>query len=99
MVAGHKKVENGNDPKIIAESQQYLRDFSRIAAEQTTTAGIVAQWPSSIPAGEPPHTMALRANSHRAEERLTRSSTAEGMEGAKSSPVPARKPSRRPGRC
>jgi hypothetical protein len=29
VVAGHKKVENGNDPKIIAESQQYLRDFSR----------------------------------------------------------------------
>ena len=43
VVAGHKKVENDNDPKIIAESQQYLRDFSRIAAEETTTAGIVAR--------------------------------------------------------
>jgi hypothetical protein len=27
VVAGHKKVENSNDPKIIGESQQYLRDF------------------------------------------------------------------------
>jgi glyoxylase-like metal-dependent hydrolase (beta-lactamase superfamily II) len=43
VVAGHKKVENDNDPKIIAESQQYLRDFSRIVAEETTTAGIVAR--------------------------------------------------------
>jgi hypothetical protein len=32
VVAGHKKTGNGNDPKIIAESQQYLRDFTRIAA-------------------------------------------------------------------
>ena len=43
VVAGHKKVGNGNDPKIISESQQYLRDFTRIAAEETTAAGIVAR--------------------------------------------------------
>jgi hypothetical protein len=28
VVAGHKQVDNDNDPKIIAESQQYLRDFT-----------------------------------------------------------------------
>ena len=49
VVAGHKKVENGNDPKIIGESQQYLRDFSRIAAEETTTAGIVARMVERYP--------------------------------------------------
>lgn len=43
VVAGHKKVENSNDPKIIGESQQYMRDFSRFAAEETTAAGIVAR--------------------------------------------------------
>jgi glyoxylase-like metal-dependent hydrolase (beta-lactamase superfamily II) len=43
VVAGHKKVENNNDPKIIGESQQYLRDFSRIVAEETTAADIVAR--------------------------------------------------------
>jgi glyoxylase-like metal-dependent hydrolase (beta-lactamase superfamily II) len=43
VVAGHKKVENKNDPKIIGQSQQYLRDFSRIVAEETTAAGIVAR--------------------------------------------------------
>jgi hypothetical protein len=42
-VAGHKKVENDNDSKIIGESQQYLRDFSRIVDQETTAAGIVAQ--------------------------------------------------------
>ena len=49
VVAGHKKVENGNDPKIITESQQYLRDFSRIAAEETTTAGIVTRMVERYP--------------------------------------------------
>jgi hypothetical protein len=49
VVAGHKKVENHNDPKIIGESQQYLRDFSRIAAEETTVAGIVARMVERYP--------------------------------------------------
>jgi glyoxylase-like metal-dependent hydrolase (beta-lactamase superfamily II) len=52
VVAGHKKVENGNDPKIIGESQQYLRDFSRIAAEETTAAGIVARMVERYPGWE-----------------------------------------------
>ena len=43
VVAGHKKVENNNDPKIIGESQQYLRDFSRAVTEETTAANIVAR--------------------------------------------------------
>jgi glyoxylase-like metal-dependent hydrolase (beta-lactamase superfamily II) len=49
VVAGHKKVENGNDPKIIGESQQYLRDFSKIAAEETAAAGIVARMVERYP--------------------------------------------------
>jgi glyoxylase-like metal-dependent hydrolase (beta-lactamase superfamily II) len=49
VVAGHKKVENNNDPKIISESQQYLRDFTRIAAEETTAAGVVARMVERYP--------------------------------------------------
>jgi glyoxylase-like metal-dependent hydrolase (beta-lactamase superfamily II) len=49
VVAGHKKVDNTNDPKIIAESQQYLRDFTQIAAEETTTAGIVTRMTERYP--------------------------------------------------
>jgi len=49
VVAGHKKVENDNDPKIIGESQQYLRDFTRIAAEETTTDAIVARMVDRYP--------------------------------------------------
>jgi glyoxylase-like metal-dependent hydrolase (beta-lactamase superfamily II) len=49
VVAGHKKVENSNDPKIIGESQQYLRDFSQIAAEETATADIVARMVERYP--------------------------------------------------
>ncbi len=49
VVAGHKKVENDNDPKIIGESQQYLRDFSRIVTEETTAAGIIARMVERYP--------------------------------------------------
>jgi glyoxylase-like metal-dependent hydrolase (beta-lactamase superfamily II) len=49
VVAGHKQVNNDNDPKIIAESQQYLRDFTRVAAEEITTAGIVARMTERYP--------------------------------------------------
>jgi glyoxylase-like metal-dependent hydrolase (beta-lactamase superfamily II) len=49
VVADHKKVENNNDPKIIGESQQYLRDFSRIVSEETTAADIVARMVERYP--------------------------------------------------
>ena len=52
VVAGHKKVANKNDPKIIGESQQYLQDFSRIVSEETTAAGIVARMVERYPAWE-----------------------------------------------
>jgi glyoxylase-like metal-dependent hydrolase (beta-lactamase superfamily II) len=52
VLAGHKKVHNGNDPKIITESQQYLRDFTRIAAQETTTAGIVTRMVDLYPSWE-----------------------------------------------
>jgi glyoxylase-like metal-dependent hydrolase (beta-lactamase superfamily II) len=32
VVAGHKVPENGDDPRIVAETQQYLRDFNRLDA-------------------------------------------------------------------
>ena len=48
-VVAHKKTGDDNDPKIIAESPQYLRDFTRIAAEETTTAGIVARMAERYP--------------------------------------------------
>ena len=35
VVAGHKIPENGNDPRIIFETQQYLRDFNRLDSVTT----------------------------------------------------------------
>ncbi len=67
VVAGHKQVDNGNDPKIIAESQQYLRDFTRIAAEETTAAGIVARMNERYPDWEN-----LRTLWHSARTAITR---------------------------
>jgi len=36
VVAGHKVPENRDDPRIIAETRQYLRDFNRLNAATTT---------------------------------------------------------------
>jgi glyoxylase-like metal-dependent hydrolase (beta-lactamase superfamily II) len=69
VVAGHKKAENDNGPKIIAESQQYLRDFTQIAAEETTTASIVARMTERYPDWEN-----LRTLWHSARTAITRKS-------------------------
>jgi glyoxylase-like metal-dependent hydrolase (beta-lactamase superfamily II) len=37
VIAGHKRVENDDSPRIIEETRQYIRDFDRVA-ETTTTA-------------------------------------------------------------
>jgi glyoxylase-like metal-dependent hydrolase (beta-lactamase superfamily II) len=37
IVAAHKRPENDDNPRIIEETQQYIRDFDRLT-EQTTTA-------------------------------------------------------------
>src|SRR6202045_2014651 len=36
VIAGHKVPENNDDPRIIAETRQYLRDFNRLNAATTT---------------------------------------------------------------
>jgi glyoxylase-like metal-dependent hydrolase (beta-lactamase superfamily II) len=36
VIAGHKAPENDDDPRIIAETRQYLRDFNRLNAANTT---------------------------------------------------------------
>jgi glyoxylase-like metal-dependent hydrolase (beta-lactamase superfamily II) len=36
VIAGHKAPENDDDPRIIAETRQYLRDFNRLNALTTT---------------------------------------------------------------
>ena len=36
VIAGHKVPENKDDPRIIAETRQYLRDFNRLNAATTT---------------------------------------------------------------
>ncbi len=37
VIAGHKKAERDDNPRIIEETRQYIRDFERLA-EATTTA-------------------------------------------------------------
>ena len=42
VVSGHKRVGAADDPRTIGESQEYLRDFSRVVASQDTVEDIVA---------------------------------------------------------
>ncbi len=37
VIAGHKKPEKSDSPRILEETRQYIRDFDRLA-EMTTTA-------------------------------------------------------------
>ena len=41
VVSGHHRVSAPNDPKSIGESQQYLRDFSRVVETEDTVENIV----------------------------------------------------------
>jgi len=43
VVSGHQRVAAPSVPKTIGESQQYLRDFTRVANSQDTVEGIVAE--------------------------------------------------------
>lgn len=43
VVAGHKRVGTANGPENIAESKQYLADFSRVVKEQATVEAIVQE--------------------------------------------------------
>ena len=43
VVSGHKRLDAPDSPVTIEQSQQYLRDFTRVAAEQDTVDGIVAE--------------------------------------------------------
>jgi glyoxylase-like metal-dependent hydrolase (beta-lactamase superfamily II) len=55
VVAGHKRPENDDNPKIIGETREYIRDFDRLA-ETTTTAKelydkMLALYPSRVNPG------------------------------------------------
>jgi hypothetical protein len=37
VVASHKRPENGNDPRIVEETRQYIRDFDRLGETTRST--------------------------------------------------------------
>jgi hypothetical protein len=40
VIAGHKRPENGDSPRIIEETRQYIRDFDCVAGTTTTARGL-----------------------------------------------------------
>ena len=55
VIAGHKRAENDDSPRIIEETRQYIRDFERVAGTTTTARELFDQmleiYPDRINAG------------------------------------------------
>jgi len=49
VIAGRKRDGNDDSPKIIEETQQYIRDFDRVAATTTTARGLYDKLPELYP--------------------------------------------------
>jgi glyoxylase-like metal-dependent hydrolase (beta-lactamase superfamily II) len=49
VVAGHKRPERRDDPKIIDETRAYIRDFDRIAGNTSTANELYEQMLSAYP--------------------------------------------------
>ena len=43
VIAGHKRVGNGDSPRILGETRQYIRDFERLAMQPTTARELYDQ--------------------------------------------------------
>src|SRR6202158_6328055 len=46
VIAGHKKPENDDSPRIINETRQYIRDFDRVADMTTAQEFTIRCWSS-----------------------------------------------------
>ena len=62
VVSGHKRVDAPDSPDTIEQSKQYLRDFSRVASEQDTVEGIVAEMLKLHGERDNPYTLFLSAS-------------------------------------
>jgi len=40
VIAGHQRDGNDDNPKIVEQTRQYIRDFDRVAATTTTARGL-----------------------------------------------------------
>jgi len=61
VVAGHKRPGTDDDPKIIEETRQYIRDFDRLAESTDTARELYDQMLKLYPNGSNPHILWLGA--------------------------------------
>jgi hypothetical protein len=61
VVAGHKRPGTDDDPRIIEETRQYIRDFDRLAESTDTTRELYDQMLKLYPNGSNPHILWLGA--------------------------------------
>ena len=48
-MAGHKRPERTDDPKILEETRQYIRDFDALAARTATTLQLYTEMTARYP--------------------------------------------------
>jgi glyoxylase-like metal-dependent hydrolase (beta-lactamase superfamily II) len=77
VVAGHKVPENDDDPRIIAETRQYLRDFNRLNAATTTARELYDAMLEIYPDRVNPGSLWGAANT--AKKQVTGRSSGEGL--------------------
>ncbi len=77
VVAGHKVPENDDDPRIIAETRQYLRDFNRLNAVSTTARELYDAMLEIYPDRVNPGSLWGAANT--AKKQVTGRSSGEGL--------------------
>jgi hypothetical protein len=66
VVAGHKRYGNDDNPRIISETRQYIRDFDRLDKETTTAEELYRQMLAIYPDRVNPGALWLSAQSAKA---------------------------------
>ena len=61
VIAGHKRPGRDDDPRIIEETRQYIRDFDKIAESSKTARELYDQMLKIHPDGSNPHILWLGA--------------------------------------
>ncbi len=71
VIAGHKRPGNDDDPRIIEETRQYIRDFDRLAETTTTARELYDQMLSLYPDRVNPSALWSSAHALKPEEGKT----------------------------
>jgi hypothetical protein len=71
VIAGHKRPGTDDDPRIIEQTRQYIRDFYKLAESTKTARELYDQMLNVYPDGLNPHVLWLGAGAAKGEGPIT----------------------------